>query len=58
MYWVGPILGGVVAGLLYDNVFAVDANIKKAAQNLLSRKGASEDVELQDQNEKLKEDST
>ena len=30
MYWVGPLLGGVVAGLLYDLVFAVNASVEKA----------------------------
>jgi len=31
IYWLGPITGGVIAGLLYDWVFAVDASIKKIA---------------------------
>jgi len=30
MYWVGPLLGGVLAGLLYDLVFAVNASVAKA----------------------------
>jgi MIP family channel proteins len=25
VYWIGPIIGGIVAALLYDNVFIVDA---------------------------------
>ena len=26
VYWVGPLLGGIIAGVLYDCVFAVDAS--------------------------------
>lgn len=36
VYWCGPILGGVVAGLLYDNIFAANASIKKAKGYLLT----------------------
>jgi len=28
-YWIGPLLGGVLAGLLYDLVFAVNASVAK-----------------------------
>jgi len=30
MYWLGPLLGGILAGLLYDLVFAANASVKKA----------------------------
>ena len=29
MYWLGPLLGGVLAGLLYDLLFAVNASVAK-----------------------------
>ncbi|KAL3858935.1 hypothetical protein ACJMK2_009184 [Sinanodonta woodiana] len=29
VYWVGPILGGVLAGLTYDNVFSMNASLQK-----------------------------
>ena len=29
MYWVAPLLGGVLAGLLYDLVFAANASVAK-----------------------------
>ena len=29
MYWVGPLIGGVLAGLLYDLVFAANASVAK-----------------------------
>jgi len=29
MYWIGPLLGGVLAGLLYDLVFAANASVAK-----------------------------
>jgi len=29
MYWLGPLLGGLVAGLLYDLVFAANASVAK-----------------------------
>lgn len=29
MYWVGPLLGGILAALLYDLVFAANASIGK-----------------------------
>ena len=30
MYWVGPLLGGMLAGLLYDLLFATNATLDKA----------------------------
>jgi len=30
MYWIGPLIGGLVAGVLYDLVFAVNASVDKA----------------------------
>ena len=30
MYWLGPLLGGLLAGLLYDLVFAANASVDKA----------------------------
>ena len=30
MYWLGPLLGGALAGLLYDLVFAANASVAKA----------------------------
>jgi len=30
MYWLGPLLGGALAGLLYDLVFAANASVDKA----------------------------
>ena len=29
MYWVGALIGGAVAGLLYDLVFAANASVAK-----------------------------
>lgn len=36
VYWCGPLLGGIVAGVLYDLIFAADASGKKARNYLLS----------------------
>ena len=36
MYWVGPIAGGVAAGLLYEYLFAVNASLAKVRACLLS----------------------
>jgi len=30
MYWIGPLIGGALAGLLYDLVFAANASVAKA----------------------------
>ena len=30
MYWLGPLVGGLLAGLLYDLVFAANASAAKA----------------------------
>lgn len=29
LYWVGPLLGGALAALLYDHLFAVNASVEK-----------------------------
>ncbi|KAL3858937.1 hypothetical protein ACJMK2_009186 [Sinanodonta woodiana] len=36
VFWVGPVLGGMIAGLLYDNVFAVNASLAKCRGLFLS----------------------
>ncbi|KAL3858942.1 hypothetical protein ACJMK2_009191 [Sinanodonta woodiana] len=36
VYWAGPILGGIVSGLFYDNVFAVNASLEKCQGCLLA----------------------
>jgi aquaporin-4 len=36
VYWCGPLLGGVVAGLLYDNILAANASLRKARGYLLA----------------------
>ena len=36
MYWCGPFLGGISAGLLYDGVFAADASLEKTRDYLLT----------------------
>lgn len=38
VYWVGPLAGGVLAGLLYDYVFAAGATAAKARKCLLRTK--------------------
>ncbi|KAK2155061.1 hypothetical protein LSH36_250g02028 [Paralvinella palmiformis] len=45
VYWCGPILGGILAGLLYENLFASDASLSKAKGYLLARRSDSEDPE-------------
>jgi len=30
VYWLGPLLGGVLAALLYDLLFAANASVEKA----------------------------
>ena len=43
MYWCGPLLGGLAAGLLYDNVFASNASFTKAKDYLLASKFKNEE---------------
>jgi len=37
MYWLGPLLGGLLAGLLYDLVFAANASVAKAKAFFIRR---------------------
>ncbi|XP_055353359.1 aquaporin-5-like [Paramacrobiotus metropolitanus] len=32
VYWVGPMIGGAVAGLVYDLIFAADASLRKLGE--------------------------
>jgi MIP family channel proteins len=36
VYWCGPILGGVVAALIYENLFAANASLTKAKDFLMT----------------------
>ncbi|ESO82234.1 hypothetical protein LOTGIDRAFT_170145 [Lottia gigantea] len=36
VYWLGPILGGAVAGILYDHVFASNSSLQKVKACLLT----------------------
>ena len=45
VYWCGPLLGGIAAALLYENVFAVNASLSKAKGFLLAADYDPEDYE-------------
>ncbi len=36
MYWVGPLSGGLAAGLLYDNILASNSSLTKMRDCLMS----------------------
>ena len=36
MYWIGPLAGGVTAGLIYDNLLASNASLLKARDLLMA----------------------
>jgi hypothetical protein len=36
VYWLGPLLGGILAGLMYENLFASNASLNKAMEFLLA----------------------
>jgi len=37
MYWIGPLLGAVIAALLYDCLFATNSSLEKA-KDLVSKR--------------------
>lgn len=43
VYWLGPLAGGIFAGLLYDNVFAANASLVKARDFLMTSQFDDED---------------
>ena len=45
VYWCGPLLGGIAAALLYENVFAVNVSLSKAKGFLLAADYDPEDYE-------------
>ncbi|XP_041377056.1 aquaporin-5-like [Gigantopelta aegis] len=47
VYWVGPLAGGLVAGLLYETLFATNASIIKAKACILSSDYDEEKYEAQ-----------
>lgn len=57
VYWIGPILGGVVAGLLYEYIFAANASMNKIMEFLLSSRYDTEDFPAQEQKLKILVDS-
>ena len=36
VYWCGPLIGGSLAGLLYNNVYAANVSMRKATQYVLT----------------------
>jgi hypothetical protein len=50
---MGPILGGVIAGLLYEYIFAANASANKIMEFLLSSKYDTEDFPMQEQKLKI-----
>ena len=50
---MGPILGGVIAGLLYEYIFAANASVNKIMEFLLSSKYDTEDFPMQEQKLKI-----
>lgn len=56
VYWIGPILGGVIAGLLYEYVFAANASLNKTMEFLLSSKYDREEFPATEQKVKVIDD--
>lgn len=57
VYWVGPVLGGSVAGLLYENIFAANASVNKIMEFLLASKYDTESFPAQEQKIRIIADS-
>ena len=53
VYWIGPVLGGSIAGLLYENIFAANASVNKIMEFLLASKYDTEDFPAQEQKIKI-----
>ena len=49
MYWCGPILGGIAAAMIYDNLFAANASLEKTKGYLLASRYESSDYEANEE---------
>lgn len=53
LYWLGPLTGAVVASVLYENFFAVQADLQRF-RNTCLRAGSSESRQVNDSKEQAK----
>lgn len=57
MYWVGPILGGILAAGLYEYLYCPDPEVKKRLKHVFQKDPSGKYTEVESEDVAIKPDS-